>query len=165
MNLTTSKLTTISASQFNAVSQGKDYFPEGSYLQNQVTGEISQYSGGTNHVDLRRRWPSVMGLTATQWISVTPGQYNAIPKGNDYFPEGSSCRTTRSGEIDQYQRRPATLGLVAGGRLAAGLTSAQIVAIGADQFNAIPHGSSDFVAPRRSRRPRPERSVKQSDLH
>ena len=50
MNLTTAKVTTISASQFNGVPQGNDYFPEGSYLQNQVTGEISQYSGGTNHV-------------------------------------------------------------------------------------------------------------------
>ena len=37
MNLTTAKVTTISASQFNGIPQGKDYFPEGSYLQNQVT--------------------------------------------------------------------------------------------------------------------------------
>ena len=58
MNITTAQLTTISASQFNQVPQGKDYFPESSYLQNQVTGEISQYSGGYNHLvsGPGRRW-------------------------------------------------------------------------------------------------------------
>ncbi len=144
MKLTASQLTTISASQFNQISQGKDYFPTGVYLQNQQTGEISQYSGGVNHV-ISAPVASAMGLTATQLISVSPTQYSAISKGNDYFPEGMFLQNNQSGEIDQYSggQRHWVSSLEA---LAAGLTPAQIVAIGADQFNAIPHGS-DFVAP------------------
>ena len=43
-----------------------------------------------------------MGLTAKQWISVTPTQYNAIPKGNDYFPDGMFLENDPTTEIDQY---------------------------------------------------------------
>jgi hypothetical protein len=144
MNLNASQLTTISASQFNQIPQGKDYFPNGVYLQNQQTGEISQYNGGMNHL-VSAPVASAMGLTATQLISVSPSQYNAISKGNDYFPEGMFLQDDQTGEIDQYS----------GGQLhwvsslealAAGLTPAQVVTIGADQFNAIPRGTN-FVAP------------------
>jgi hypothetical protein len=144
MNLTTSQATTISASQFNQIPQGKDYFPDGVYLQNQDTGEISQYSGGVNHM-VSAPVVSAMGLTATQWISVTSAQYNAITKGSDYFPDGMFLQDDQTREIDQYS----------GGQLhwvsslealAAGLTPAQVVTIGDDQFSAIPRGS-DFVAP------------------
>ena len=65
MNLTTSQLTTISASQFNQIPQGKDYFPEGSISRTRQTGEISQYSGGANHM-ISAPVAAVMGLTATQ---------------------------------------------------------------------------------------------------
>jgi hypothetical protein len=86
-----------------------------------------------------------MGLTATQWITVTPTQYDAIPKGNDYFPEGMFLENDLSQERDKYS----------GGQLhwvspvqqvLAGLKTSQFVMIGADRFNLIPHGS-DFVAP------------------
>ena len=125
MNLTASQLTTISASQFNQISQGKDYFPDGVYLQNQQTGEISQYSGGVNHM-VSAPVASAMGLTATQLISVSPTQYNAISKGNDYFPEGMFLQNNQSGEIDQYSggQRHWVSSLEA---LAAGLTPAQVV--------------------------------------
>jgi hypothetical protein len=144
INLTASQLTTISASQFNQISQGKDYFPDGVYLQNQQTGEISQYNGGVNHL-VSTPVASAMGLTATQLISVSPTQYNAITRGNDYFPEGMFLQDDQSGEIDQYSsgQRHWVSSLEA---LAAGLTSAHVTTIGANQFNAIPRGT-DFVAP------------------
>ena len=114
MNMTAAQVTTISASQFNGIPQGKDYFPEGVYLQNQVTGEISQYSGGYNHV-VSAPVAAVMGLTSSQWISVTPSQYNAIPKGNRLtIPDGIFLENNQTGEIDQIVGRPAALGLAPG---------------------------------------------------
>jgi hypothetical protein len=144
IGLTIDKLTTISASQFTMIPQGPDYFPEGVYLQNQVTGEIAQYSGGYNHI-VSAPVAVVMGLTSTQLISVSPSQYNAIPQGNYYYPEGIFVQNNQTGEIDQItggQRHwvsPAAALMI-------GLTTSQIATIGADQFNAVPR-SSDFVAP------------------
>ena len=144
MNITTAQVTTISASQFNAVPQGQDYFPESSYLENQVTGEISQYSGGYNHL-ISAPVAAVMGLTSAQLISVTPTQYNAIPKGLDYFPNGIFLQNNQTGEIDEMsggQRHWVSTQE----QIAIGLTTAQVAAIGADQFNAIPLGGN-FVVP------------------
>jgi hypothetical protein len=138
MNVTVAQVTTISASQFNAIPQGSDYFPEGSYLENQVTGEISQYSGGSNHL-ISTPVATVMGLTANQLISVTPGQYNAIPKGPNYYPDGILIQNNATGEVDQmaggqrYWVPPQDL-------TALGVASSSIATIGADQFNAIPVG-------------------------
>jgi hypothetical protein len=138
MNITTAQLTTISASQFNAISQGSDYFPEGSYLENQVTGEISQYSGGYDHL-ISTPVATVMGLSQSQLISVTPAQYNAIPKGLDYYPNGIFIENNATGEVDQ----------MSGGQrywvpsqdlTALDIPSSTIATIGADQFNAIPVG-------------------------
>ena len=79
-----------------AVPQGQDYFPESSYLQNQVTGEISQYSGGYNHL-ISAPVAAVMGLTSAQLISVTPASTTPFPRAWTTTPTGSSCRTTRPG--------------------------------------------------------------------
>jgi len=145
MNITAAQITTISASQFNEIPQGSAYFPEGVYLQNQVTGEISQYSGGYNHV-VSAPVATVMGLTSSQLISVTSSQYDAIPQGNAYYPQGIFVENNQTGEIDQ----------ISGGQrywvspqaaLEIGLTSTQIATIGANQFNAIPL-AGNFVAPR-----------------
>jgi hypothetical protein len=144
MNITSAQVTTISASQFGQVPRGQDYFPESSYLQNQVTGEISQYSGGYNHL-ISAPVAAVMGLTSAQLISVTPGQYNAIPKGLDYYPNGIFLQNNQTGEIDQLsggQRHWVSIQ----DQIAIGLTSAQVATIGADQFNAIPL-AGNFVAP------------------
>jgi hypothetical protein len=145
MNITTAQVTTISASQFNGISQGLDYFPQGAYLQNQVTGEISQYSGGYNHV-VSTTVATVMGLKSSQLIPVSPSQYNAIPQSNAFYPEGIFVQNNQTGEIDQ----------ISGGQrhwvspqaaLEFGLTSSQIAPIGSDQFNAIPL-SGNFVVPK-----------------
>jgi len=140
MNITTAQLTTISASQFNAIPQGQDYFPESSYLENQVTGEISQYSGGYNHL-VSAPVAAVMGLTPAQMISVTPTQYNAIPKGLDYYPNGIFIQNYQTGEIDEMSGGQRHW-VVAPSQVPSG----QVATIGADQFNAIPLGSN-FVAP------------------
>lgn len=138
MNITAAQLTTISASQFNAISQGNDYFPEGSYLENNVTGEISQYSGGSNHL-VQTTVATVMGLTSSQIIPVTPAQYNAISTGSDYYPDLILVENNATGEVDQiaggqrYWVTPQDL-------TALHVSSATIATIGADQFNAIPVG-------------------------
>lgn len=144
MNITTAQITTVSASQFNTLPQGQDYVPEGSYLQNQVTGEISRYSGGYNHL-VSAPVAAVMGLTSAQLISVTPGQYNAISRGLDYYPDGIFLQNNQTSEVDQMsggQRHWVSAQDI----VAIGLTSTQIATIGADQFNAIPLGGN-FVAP------------------
>jgi hypothetical protein len=144
MGLTTDKVTTISASQFMIIPQGSDYFPEGVYLQNQVTGEIAQYSGGYNHI-VSAPVAVVMGLTTAQLISVSPSQYNEIPQGNYYYPEGIFVQNNQTGEVDQISGGQRHW-LSPAAELAIGLTSSQIATIGADQFNAISR-SGDFVAP------------------
>ena len=147
MNITAAQVTTISASQFSEIPRGSDYFPQGVYLQNQVTGEISQYSGGYNHV-VSVPVATVMGLTSSQLITVTSSQYDAIPQGNAYYPQGIFIENNQSGEIDQ----------ISGGQrhwvspqaaLEIGLTSKQIATIGANQFNAIPL-AGNFVPPTNS---------------
>ena len=138
MNITAAQLTTISASQFNAIPQGNDYFPEGSYLENNVTGQISQYSGGTNHL-VQTTVATVMGLTTSQIIPVTPSQYNAIPTGSAYYPDLILVQNNATGEVDQiaggerYWVTPQDL-------TALNVSSSSIATIGADEFNAIPLG-------------------------
>jgi len=144
MNITAAQVTTISASQFNEIPQGLDYFPQGVYLQNQSTGEISQYSGGYNHV-VSVPVATVMGLSTSQLIPVPADQYSAIPQGNAYYPQGIFIENYQTGEIDQisagqrYWVSPQAV-------LEIGLTSAQIATIGAEQFNAIPL-AGNFVPP------------------
>ncbi len=147
MNITVAQVTTISASQFSEIPQGPDYFPQGVYLQNQSTGEISQYSGGYDHV-VSAPVVAVMGLTSSQLIPLTSSQYDAIPQGNAYYPQGIFVENNQTGEIDQ----------ISGGQrhwvspqaaLEIGLSSTQIATIGADQFNAIPL-AGNFVPPTNS---------------
>jgi hypothetical protein len=144
MNITAAQVTTISASQFNQVPQGNDYFPQNVYLQNQVTGEIAQYSNGYDHV-VSAPVAAVMGLTASQVISVSPSQYASIPQGSPFYPDGIFLQNNQSGEISQVsggQRHIVSPPSV----VAIGLTSAKVAAIGADQYNAIPLGG-DYVPP------------------
>ncbi|QEH31669.1 hypothetical protein OJF2_01340 [Aquisphaera giovannonii] len=144
MNLAPSQYTVISADQFNAIPRGKDYFPDGTYLQNQTNGEVSLYSGGVNRV-ISSPVALVMGLNSSQWISVSASQYNSITKGDPYYPEGIFISNKATGEIDQFaggQRHWVSAEAYAALKLPGG----QIAALGADQFNAIPVGSN-FVPP------------------
>jgi len=144
MNITPAQVTTISASQFSEIPQGLDYFPQGVYLQNQSTGEISQYSGGYNHV-VSVPVATVMGLSSSQLIPVPSDQYNAIHQGNAYYPQGIFIENNSTDEIDQIsggQRYWVSAQAV----LEIGLSNTQIAKIGADQFNAIPF-AGNFVPP------------------
>ena len=138
MNIAASSVATISASQFNAILHGNDYFPDGSYVTNEVTGVIAEYSGGYLH-SISEPVATVMGLKSTDLIPVTPSEYNAIPMGLAYYPNGIFISNNQTGEVDQMS---------GGQRLwvspqdvqALGLTSNQIAAISANEFNAIPVG-------------------------
>ena len=92
---------TITADQYNKVTKGNDYFPEGMLIQNVQTGEVDIYSGGQRH------WISVpvetrMNLTASQVTTISASQFNQIPQGNDYFPDGVYLQNQETGEISQY---------------------------------------------------------------
>jgi hypothetical protein len=144
MSLTADQLTVISPTQFNAIPQGKDYFPDNVFIQNQDTGAIAQYSGGKSHL-VSSPVAAKIGLTASQLISVSSAQYNAIDKGADYFVEGMFLQNNQTGEIGQYaggQRHWVSSPVAT----AINLTQAQITTIGADQFNAIPRGG-DYTPP------------------
>jgi hypothetical protein len=144
MNITASSVTTISASQFNGITRGIDYFLDGSYVTNVVNGAIAQYSGGYLH-SISEPVATVMGLKSTDLVPVTPSEYNAIPMGLAYYPNGVFISNNQSGEVDQMD----------GGRRhwvspqdvqALGLTSSQIAAISSNEFSAIPLGTN-FVMP------------------
>ncbi len=136
MNITPAQLTVITASQFNEIPLGSDYFPQQVYLQNQSTGEISEYSGGYNHV-VSVPVATVMGLSTSQLIPITAVQYDAIPQGNAFYPQGIFIENNQTGEVDQISAGQR-LWVSPLAELQIGLTSSQIAIIGADQFNAIP---------------------------
>jgi hypothetical protein len=144
LNLQASQIVVISPSQFDGVARGKDYFPEGVYLQNQDSGEIAHYEGGKLRV-VSSPVASRLGLKAADLISVSPSQYKAVEQGADYFMEGMFLKNNQTGELANYyggQRHwvssPAATEI--------NLTDAMVTTIGADQFNAIPRGD-DFVPP------------------
>ncbi len=147
MNITPPQLTTISASQFNEIPQGSDYFPQGAFLENQATSEISQYSGGIDHVVSVpvATVMAAMGLPTSQVISVTSAQYDAIPQGSPYYPQGIFIENSQTNEIDQFSNGErywvTTLA-----QLEIGLMPSQIATIGANDFNAIPFGGT-YVPP------------------
>jgi hypothetical protein len=138
MNIAASSVATIGASQFNAIQRGIDYFPEGSYVTNVVTGAIAQYSGGYLH-SISTPVATVMGLKSTDLIPVTQGEFNAIPMGLAYYPNGIFISNNQTSEVNEMS---------GGQRLwvspqdvqALGLTSNQIAAISANEFNSIPVG-------------------------
>ena len=105
-----------------------------------MTGEVPQYSGGSNHM-VFAPVAAILGLTSAQLISVTPTEYNAIPRGSDYYPDGIFLENNQTEEVDQIsggQRHWVS----AMDMVTIGLTTPQIATIGADQFNAIPLGSN-----------------------
>ena len=144
MNIQAGQLVVISPSQFNAVSQGKDYFPEGVYLQNQESGEISRFEGGKLRV-VSSPVASRLGLSASDLISVSPSQYKAVEKGADYFVDGMFLKNNQTGELANYSggQRHWVSSPVA---TEINLTDAMVTTIGADQFNAIPRGG-DYAPP------------------
>ena len=111
MNLQASQIVVISPTQFNAIPQGKDYFPDGVYLQNQETGEIARYDAGKRGV-VSSPIASRLGLTATDLISVSAGQYNAVDQGPDYIPDGLFLKNNVSYWLEQLEKAGVPCGPV-----------------------------------------------------
>ena len=101
MGITAAQLTSVTATNFNLIPQGADYFPNGMYLRNAQTGEISQYSGGDFHL-VSVPVATKMGLNGSNVVTITAEQYDGISKGSDYFPQGMLLQNSQTGEIDMY---------------------------------------------------------------
>jgi hypothetical protein len=123
--------------EFNSIPSAAQYFPEGMYVRNPDTGNISIIAGGQRH------WlsPEVYAyLGSPAATNIPAGQFNAIPSGAQYFPEGMYVRNPVTGNIS----------VIAGGQREWISPQAnqilgqdphyQPVHIPADQFNAIPVG-------------------------
>src|SRR5208283_5588867 len=73
-------------------------FPDGTLIVDAETGEIDQYDGGSRHL-ISPPVAAQMGITAAQLTPVTAANFNLIPKGADYFPDGMYLRNAQTGEI------------------------------------------------------------------
>src|SRR5208337_1463606 len=142
MGITVAQLTTVTAANFNLIPQGADYFPNGMYLRNAQTGEISHYSSGDFHL-VSVPVATKMGLTGTNVVTITAEQYNKVAKGSDYFPEGMLIQNVQTGEVDIYSNGERQL-ISVPVKNAMNITAAQITTISASQFNEIPQGSAYF---------------------
>ena len=142
MGITAAQLTSVTATNFNLIPQGADYFPNGMYLRNAQTGEISQYSGGDFHL-VSVPVATKMGLNGSNVVTITAEQYDGISKGSDYFPQGMLLQNSQTGEIDMYNNGQRELISVAVAN-AMNITAAQVTTISASQFNQIPQGSNYY---------------------
>src|SRR5208282_3143418 len=142
MGITTAQLTPVTAANFNLIPQGADYFPDGMYLPNAQTGEISQYSGGDFHL-VSVPVATKMGLNGSNVVTITAEQYDKVAKGSDYFPEGMLLQNAQTGEIDIYSDGQRQLISVPVAN-AMNITAAEVTTISASQFNEIPRGSDYF---------------------
>src|SRR5271157_2160295 len=139
MGITAAQLTTVTAANFNLIPQGADYFPDGMYLRNAQTGEISQYSGGDFHL-VSVPVATKLGLTGTNVVTITAEQYDKVAKGSDYFPEGMLIQNVQTGEVDIYNNgRRHWISVPVANTM--NMTAAQVTTISASQFNEIPQGS------------------------
>ena len=127
---------------FMEVNESK-YRP-GIVVGDSKTGEIARYDSGRLNV-VSSPIASKLGLTASDLIPVSAGQYGAVTKGPDYFIEGMFLQNNQTGELANYSggQRHWVSSPVAS---QINLTPAMITAIGADQFNAIPRGG-DYTPP------------------
>lgn len=142
LGLSASNVATITADQYNKVTKGNDYFPEGMLIQNVQTGEVDLYSGGQRH------WISVpvgvkIGMKASDVTTISASQFNGVPQGNDYFPDGAFLQNQVTGEISQYSGGTNHV-VSAPVAVVMGLTSAQWISVTPSQYSAIPTGSNYY---------------------
>lgn len=141
MGITAAQLTPVTAANFNLIPQA-DYFPDGMYLRNASTGEISQYSGGDFHL-VSVPVATKMGLNGSNVVTITAEQYDEVAKGSDYFLQGMLIQNSQTGEIDIYnngQRQLISVPVAT----AMNITAAQVTIISASQFSEIPQGLDYF---------------------
>ena len=139
MGLNGSNVVTITSEQYDKVSKGSDYFPEGMFLQNAQTGEIDVYSNGQRHL-ISVPVANAMNITSSQLTTITASQFNEIPQGSDYFPQGAYLQNQATGEISQYSGSSNHVVSVPVATVM-GLNSSQVISITSSQYNAIPQSS------------------------
>ena len=101
MGISSAQLTALTSNTFNQIPAGSDYFPEGMFLRNAQTGEISLYSGGTFHL-VSVPVATTMKLTGSNVVTITADQYNRVSKSNDFFPDNILIQNVQTGEVDLY---------------------------------------------------------------
>ncbi len=142
MGLSPSQITTVENAEYTLVPKGSDYFPDGIFVQNSQTGEISRYSAGAGHL-VTVPIANKLGLTAPQMATITPAQYNIMPRGNDYIPDGWFVQNTLNGAISQYSDgalhavSPQVAGVLK-------LAPSQIVQIADDQYANLPKANDYY---------------------
>jgi hypothetical protein len=133
-------IVTISADQYDKVPKSTaDYFPEGMLIQNEQTNEVDVYSNGQRHWISVPVW-SKMNLTASAVTTISAGQFNQIPQGNDYFPEGAYLQNNGTGEIAQYSNGYNHV-VSAPVAVVMGLNSSQWISVSPSQYANIPQGN------------------------
>ena len=139
MGLTQSQIIHISHDQYSELMKPSEYYPDGIFLQNVNTGEVSQYSGGQRHVLSQAVLAAVKPSQANMVVETVPN-YAAIPRGNDYFPEGMIIKDKKTSDVSIYLggQRHAISPQVA---QAMNLTSTQIVSISDAQYMSISQGT------------------------
>ena len=135
MDITPAQLTTITASQFNEIPQGSDYFPR-AFTSRTRRPARSRSTVGARTYDIPAV-ATVMGLNPSQVVSITASQYDAIPQGSAYYPQGIFVENNETGEIDQVDGGQRYW-VPSQTQLEIGLTPSEVATIGVYQFNAIP---------------------------
>ena len=83
--------------QYSAIPTGLAYFPEGMLVQDGTrTGPISIIQGGEKRLVSPDMY-QYLGNPAT--VTIADGEYQAIPVGLQYFPEGSILQDESSGAV------------------------------------------------------------------
>ena len=79
MGLNGTNVVTITAEQYDKVTKGSDYFPEGMLLQNAQTGEIVMYSNGQRQL-ISVPVANAMNITAAQVTTIAPANSTKFPR-------------------------------------------------------------------------------------
>ena len=80
MGLTGNDVAAITADQYNKVTKGNDYFPEGMLIQNMQNHEVDLYSGGQRHAIPAPVWLK-MNVSISKVTTINASQFNGIPRG------------------------------------------------------------------------------------
>jgi hypothetical protein len=92
---------TIGVAQYVAIPQGKDYVPNGSFLQDNFTGQMVQYSDGIFR-SVSQQVAGILKLQQSQIIKITDEQYRNLIKPSQYYPDGIFIENLSTGDISYY---------------------------------------------------------------
>jgi hypothetical protein len=101
LGLSAANTTTIGVAQYVAIPQGKDYVPNGSFLQDSFTGQMVQYSDGTFR-QVSQQVAGILKLSQSQIIKISDAQYTNLIKPGPYYPDGIFIENLSTGDISYY---------------------------------------------------------------